>query len=429
MSAHSVWLATIGEPLPTDERPRRLLRAGLLARTLARRGDNVIWWTSTFDHSEKRQRANADTARDCDGYRIELLYGPSYRRNVSLARAAHHRAIGRRFAEVAETRARPDVIVASLPIPELADAAVQYGRRHGIPVIVDVRDLWPDVILEMVPAVVRPLARVVAAPIAAATDRALRGATALIGPSEGFVDWGLTRAGRTRTSCDRAVPFGYVATPPSDEERARARAAWRERGVERSNDDLLTACFFGTIGYQFSLKTVIDAARRCFEERRPWRFVVCGAGATLPALRRYAAGLPNVVLPGSVGQAEIWELMRLSAVGIAPYRPSPNFALNIPNKFAEYLSAALPVLTTIDGEVGSRIRATGCGALYRHDSPAALVDALRAFEGRDEREHASAAARALFEREFVAERLYERLADFLWQVAAESKPRVHPCVT
>ncbi len=45
----------------------------------------------------------------------------------------------------------PDVIhVCNVPI-ELCHAAVTYGRAKGIPVVIDVRDLWPDVYLEVIP--------------------------------------------------------------------------------------------------------------------------------------------------------------------------------------------------------------------------------------------------------------------------------------
>src|SRR5207247_1738128 len=119
-----VWLVTVGEPLPTDGANDRLLRAGILADLLHRRGHTVVWWTSTFDHVRKRHRFDADTIRDLEpGYRLVLLHGTGYTKNVSLRRIADHRATARAFTRLAEAQDRPDVILCSLPTLELSAAA------------------------------------------------------------------------------------------------------------------------------------------------------------------------------------------------------------------------------------------------------------------------------------------------------------------
>ena len=39
---------------------------------------------------------------------------------------------------------KPDIIVVSLPTIEFSYEACRYGEKNNVPVIVDVRDLWPD---------------------------------------------------------------------------------------------------------------------------------------------------------------------------------------------------------------------------------------------------------------------------------------------
>ena len=68
LQAKVVWLVTIGEPLPV-EAGSRALRCRLLARELARRGHDVIWWTSDFDHFAKRYHRQAEGGEhDFEGY-------------------------------------------------------------------------------------------------------------------------------------------------------------------------------------------------------------------------------------------------------------------------------------------------------------------------------------------------------------------------
>src|SRR6185437_2534254 len=95
----NVWLIELTEPLPVA-RGGRLMRCGMLADRLATDGHEVTWWSSDFDHVTKRYRAESagGSLLIAPNYRIELLAGSPYQRNVSLARVQHHRQVARAFA-------------------------------------------------------------------------------------------------------------------------------------------------------------------------------------------------------------------------------------------------------------------------------------------------------------------------------------------
>ena len=135
-----IWLVTVGEPLPTDAGTPRLLRTGMLAERLLARGHTVDWWNSTFDHVAKRHRARQDTALQVrERYRLLLLHGPAYRRNVSIRRWANHRVIAAHFARWMPKEPPPDLILCSLPNLELAREAILYAQPRSIPVVLDLR--------------------------------------------------------------------------------------------------------------------------------------------------------------------------------------------------------------------------------------------------------------------------------------------------
>ena len=158
------WLITVGEPLPVvDPGNPRLLRTGALARTLVQGGHRVLWWTSTFDHYRKVQRAPEDRSFDWEGGTVRMLRSVGYRANVSVRRFIEHAGVARKFAREAAAMERPDVILASLPTIELAREAVAYGRAHGVPVLLDLRDLWPDLLIDVLPPRLRWLSRLVLA--------------------------------------------------------------------------------------------------------------------------------------------------------------------------------------------------------------------------------------------------------------------------
>ena len=153
-----IWLIQDGEPLRGIDAGTRDWRCGLLSRALAARGHEVLWWASTFDHAQKKHRYKEPcTVEITSGVKIRLLHGPGYGSNKSLKHFLHQRAIARAFAQDTEDFSVPDIIVCSMPLPELAEQAIIYGQKYHVPVVIDVRDQWPDIYLTMFPGSLRRL--------------------------------------------------------------------------------------------------------------------------------------------------------------------------------------------------------------------------------------------------------------------------------
>ena len=344
-----VWLVTIGEPLPSEEGVKdRPHRTGLFARLLAQRGHEVVWWTSTYDHFRKKHLFAEDhTLRVNERLEIRMLHGRGYRSNVSLARFWDHRQIANRFAAAAQAEPRrPDIIVAALPTIELSLESTRYGKQYDVPVVLDMRDMWPDIFLEFLPPAFRPLGYLPLAPLFWKTRVAVprrHGDHGNDGP--------LRRLGSSsrRTS---AISLGsefllwLLGNATIGGNARAAESFWDRKGVPASTEDF-NAVFFGSIGRQFDLNTIIEAARRIESTDRRIRFVICGDGDFLERYKSLASGLHNIVFPGWVGGAEISVLMRRAAIGLAPYRESLNFTMNIANKPAEYFSGGLPIALSL----------------------------------------------------------------------------------
>lgn len=404
--------------MPTDGAHVRLLRTGTLASILVARGHEVVWWTSTFDHARKRARFNADTLIDISNrFRINLLHSVPYRKNVSVSRIVNHCGVARKFLRLAGSDPKPDLILCSLPTLELSSAATEYGKERCIPVVLDVRDLWPDLFVESVPVWGQRIVRLLLYPMFAAVRSACSKAAAITGVTPAFVDWGVSYANRPRTHLDRDFPLGYSNKVPSKEAIMEAERFWEKQGVTKSKHEFIT-CFFGTMGRQFELETAIEGARRLKLQNRPFRFILCGSGENLAFYKRLANGCENVVFPGWVGAAEIWTLMRMSSVGLAPYRSSSNFINNLPNKPIEYLSAGLPIVSSLKGILKDLLSNYDCGVSYENGNGERLASALSCLYDQPERLRTlSENARALYQEKFVAEKVYGEMSDYLEEVA------------
>lgn len=414
----NIWILAVGEPLPIENSEERLLRAGILSKMLAARGHQVTWWTSTFLHMKKRHVFEADHMLEiAPGLRMRLLHGLSYNHNVSLRRLVDHWIVGRKFTRFAMSEPRPDIILCSFPTIELSLEAVKYGRQNKVPVVLDIRDLWPDIFLNLVPKGMQGFVKAGLYPYFLMTRRALKGASAIVAINEGFVDWGVKRAERTRTPRDRAFDMGYPDTTPSEETIERSRAFWRDRGLGAEN--VFKAIFVGNIGRQFEFEPIVEVARRMRDESV--QFVICGTGDSAEALGRMTRELPNVLLPGWVGSAKIWTLMRLSHVGLAPYHAEESFTHSLPNKSLEYLSAGLPIVSSLPGALQRLLDTNECGLTYSNGNPDALESHLQfLISNRESLQRMGANALTLFATRFSARHVYSGMIDYLQGVADRS---------
>ena len=124
-----IWIIRASEALPIES--GKLMRAGLLADYLAKQGHDVVWWTTTFIHGEKRYRFDEQKVIDVNEHeKLILLHSPyAYKKNISLARIRYYRRLAKEFQKNCEQYDVPDIIVSSYPTVEFAEVAERYGKK------------------------------------------------------------------------------------------------------------------------------------------------------------------------------------------------------------------------------------------------------------------------------------------------------------
>ena len=409
-----IWLITVGEPLPTDPGDPRLLRSGLLAKHLTDRGHSVTWFSSTFDHFQKRQRADRNVSMDFEGIRIELLKSTGYRRSISLARFVEHAGVARAFARRARELSKPDVILCSLPTLELCAEAVAFQKREKVPVLLDIRDLWPDVYYRVVSKMLRPLLRIVLHWQERKASLALRNASGIIGISSGYLDWGLARAGRSQGDLDAIVPTGYSIGNLSDDQIEKGHNHLLSLGIK---DQRTIVWFIGTLNHHYNLAPVIRAARKFDARSDSPLFVISGAGELENMWRMQAEGLSNMIFTGWIHRSEIHWLRQNASIGLQPY--TFDAMMSLPNKTFEYMSAGLPIVSSLAGENAELLWSSETGIVYEVNNPENCYEAIdRLISDRKLLGKMSDNARRLFNDHFSIDATFGELARLLAKAAA-----------
>jgi glycosyltransferase involved in cell wall biosynthesis len=409
----TIWIITTGEQLPDiDGENVRLWRSVLLTQELLKRGHQVVRWSSTFDHSKKIHRFQENTTvQVTEFYKISFIKSPGYSSNVSLKRFYDHIVMANRFAKIAKYEEKPDIILCSLPTIELCVKATKYGKANNIPVVLDGRDMWPDLFEEAIPERLKFIGKILLYPLYRNVKKACRNATFLSGISEPYINWELNYGGRNRREFDKSFSHGYVSDVPKEADIEEANKFWEEQGIKTQDFNI---CLFSAMGNVIDIDKVLIAAQKM--ENFNIKFVLCGDGVKLEEFKIKACGIKNIIFPGWINASQIWTLMRLSKIGILPYWDIDNYKMNIPNKPIEYLSAGLPILSSVSGLVKELVEKHECGFFYK-DGLELSTQIEMILSNPILLNRMSKNAQKLFKDKFVASKVYGDMAEYLIEVA------------
>jgi glycosyltransferase involved in cell wall biosynthesis len=295
---------------------------------------------------------------------IEFALGYSNRMSL-VARAKAFLAYAVRSMRVALSYDYDVLIATSTPLTvALPGIAAKLLRRK--PFVFEIRDLWPEIPKAM--GVSNPLTLL---GMELVERLGYASATACIGLSPGIV------AGIRR----KAGPRQEIALVPNGcDTDLFVPAVSKGMSVAGADPNKFTAVFCGAHGVANGLDAAIEAAsilkRRSVDDIQ---LVFIGDGNQKARLktRAQSEGLQNVVFVDSISKNTLAEQLPRAHVGLMLLRNVPAFYYGTsPNKFFDYLSAGLPVLTNYPGWVADLVTQHQCGAAVAPDDPSAFAEAL-----------------------------------------------------
>jgi glycosyltransferase involved in cell wall biosynthesis len=329
---------------------------------------------------------------------------------MSVNRIINHYAIAHKFSKLARLESQPDIILCSFPTIELSLAATRYGKERNIPVVIDVRDLWPDIIVDLFPKKIRWLVKAASFVFFKNTQKVFRECTSIIGVSDGYLQWGLSYAGRKRNIEDAVFPLCYRKPIVTENQIKNAKVALINIGVDSSK---IICWFVGMFGKTYNLSTVIDAANQLDKKGiNNVQFVLSGDGENYSKWFKQAQGLSNVVFTGWVNFPQISYLMSIADIGLAAY--AEGAPQGLPNKIFEYLCAGVPILSSLKGETETLLSSNGCGLTYNaSDTEDFLEKLFILINDNDLREKMGSNSVSLFRSCFSIDEVYARMVNFL----------------
>ena len=373
-------------------------------------------WSAVVFSGTSRRRANGDIANTgARPYRLQMIddvpflwirstvYSSNDSRRILNMILFAWRAfrLGRRRRPNVEELASPDVVIGSSVHPLTAAAACLVAKRHRVPFVFELRDLWPQSLIEMGALSPRH-------PFAIAL-RWLEG-------------WLARRAARVIVLSERAgdylaergVPRSKIHYIPNgvDLDRFDSQTERSPRGED------FTLMYLGAHGIANRLSIILEAAailqRRGIQDIR---FVFVGGGQDQAGIRRRAEemGLEQVRFERGVPKEDVPEtLARADAFLLT----EANNVYGSSNKLSDYLAAERPIVFSTYAQHNI---IPGCGPAVPPEDAQALADAILALRSLapEARAEMAAAGRRFAEQNRSWDVLVQRMAELLDSMTSE----------
>jgi glycosyltransferase involved in cell wall biosynthesis len=309
-----------------------------------------------------------------------------------------------------------DIIFATSTPLTIALPAVPASRKKKIPMVFEVRDLWPKMPIA-VGALKNPVMRFLAYKL---EHWAYHNAAAVVALSPGMKD-GVVGTG---------YPTERVAVIPNSSDNAefqhnpQAAARFRAKRKWLGNKPLLI--YAGTFGKVNGVKYTVDLAKALMELDSNIRILLVGQGSERNDLVKDAksAGVfeVNLFVENSLPKCEVPNLLSASTMASNLVMDLPEARANSANKFFDTLAAGKPIFINHGGWMHELVEEHQCGlAMWRKPVDEVAVELDKKMQDGAWLEKAGVAAKELAESCFARDDLAQQLISVL-EAAVEGSP-------
>ena len=244
--------------------------------------------------------------------------------------------------EYAKLHPKPDIVYASSVHPLTLVAGIQLAKFFGVKCICEVRDLWPEAIVDF--GIAGPRHPAVIA-LRRLEKWIYKKADALIFTMEGGYDYIVEQG------WEKEIPRSKVFHINNGVDLETFRYNLEHYPVDDSdlcNPDTFKVVYTGAIRKINNLGLILDAAKEITDPRI--RFLIWGPGDEVPALRQRVKDeqIQNVIFKGHVNKKYIPSIVSQSDLNLVHWNMADLLRFGVSyNKLFDYLAAGKPIFSTV----------------------------------------------------------------------------------
>lgn len=342
----NLFLISLFDPTPIDEPiyPRFMG----IAQAALKRGHRVTHFTSTFRHTKKAHRfEDSRVAQIEQNYQVVFTRSMGYRHNMMPRRFVAHRDYAVKLIKEFEKIEKPDAIFVSMPPLSLVNRISKWAKKHGIPVIMDIIDPWPDSFIKDLPASLKPVGRLALTPFYNSLKQSFANAAAVTSISNGYLKWA-----NSFHTADLPTSAFFLSIDFEDIQQQIAKLVSENR-TETKNKPL-RVIYAGSLASSYDIPTILKAVQ-FFDTNHPGKteFIITGKGPQQNLIEQAQRQVKNLNYLGWIGKEELLLQYGLADLGLIQHKNS--LTQTITYKFFNYMSAGLPLLNSLQGEMAHMI--------------------------------------------------------------------------
>lgn len=316
---------------------------------------------------------------------------------------------------------RPDVVLGSVPGLPTLPAALAVGRVLHRPVVVELRDAWPDLLLSAAQWSQSP-----DCPAAVAQARRARrfhvvgrGARCLLPPLITRLEREAAAVVTTTDSFAQVLRSRGVRRVVTVRNTGATVQAGRTGADRHRSDGVLKVLYLGTVGRAQGLGFAVRAAHIAQRNGTPVVLRIVGDGAQLQEVATLARrlGAPVEIHP-AVPWTEVAQHYAWADTALVSLQNWPAMSVTVPSKLYEIMSAGVHVCASVDGEARRIVEDAGCGDVTAPQDPQALASLWCALAADRSRLDVAGGRRWLADHA-DAEAMTDRYESLLRQVAGD----------
>lgn len=267
---------------------------------------------------------------------------------------------------------RPDVVLASSPpiFPMLPVWVI--CKLRGIPLVFEVRDLWPESAVQMGILRNRALISIMTWMERLLYDKAKHIVTLTQGIHDDIQARGWPANKLHVITCGIDTRMLYPDAEAG--EQVRRDFGWQGRNI---------ILYFGAMGEANNLDVIIEAAVHCQDENT--LFLLIGDGMKRSYLEQRIAELEisNVQLLAPVSKYQARGFINAADLCLVTLKDIPLFKGAIPTKLLDYMACGRPVLCGVEGEAADIVKAAQAGAVFQPNSSQQLSAIIAELMGNE----------------------------------------------
>jgi glycosyltransferase involved in cell wall biosynthesis len=331
---------------------------------LAKRGYKVSIFASDYNYMLRRHGTSRATSNLND---VEFAWIRSipYKKNNWL-RVINMMSFAVRVLIVGISREKPDMIIGSSPHLLAALSAYILSKIKESRFYLEIRDLWPQVLIDMGAATEKSLSVKLLRRI---ESLLYHKAERIVVLSEGSVDY----------ITGRGVDPGKVVLIPNGVLLEQFRITESRESIRKKLglSEKFVAMYTGAHGQANALEIIIDAG--VYTPDDDVVFVLIGDGPCKAELQRKIEekGLGNVKMLPAVPKSSVPNLLNIADALIITLRSVKLFSYGVsPNKIFEYMASGKPVICAVEGEVANMVTQANAGIVVEPENPKAILEAI-----------------------------------------------------